>query len=76
MEEIRLLIDFSQSQELSAPVDREAFIREAVVQLREILTKKQVNLTVIIPYEYDETIANNSKLSDWANEDGGSAPTE
>jgi hypothetical protein len=67
MEELRLLIDFSESQELSAPQEREALLRDAVAQLRDILSKKKITLSVITPYEYEETVANNSKLSDWAN---------
>jgi hypothetical protein len=73
MEELRLLIDFTQSPDLNDPETRKTFIREAVAQLRDILKKKEVGLTVITPYEYEETIANNSKLSDWANGDDGDA---
>ncbi len=68
MEELRLLVDFTGSPELATPKARETCIRETIDELRREFGKKDVTIVVLAPYEYDETIVNNSKLSNWAEE--------
>jgi len=67
MEELRLLFDFSESPELYKPEERERFLREAVAQIEKLAQKHKVSVNEIqiAAVEFEETVANNSKLSNW-----------